>query len=448
MRRFISFPLLSAIFLTLTSAQDKQTLIAPTPPMGWNSWDSYGLTVTESEFKKNVEWLAANLKSHGWQYAVVDEGWYLENPEAKPGEFRFVLDKEGRYLPAAVRFPSAANNAGFKLLADRVHALGLKFGIHIIRGIPKEAVAKNLPIADSSFHALDAADQSDTCPWNKDNYGVKASAAGQAYYDSIARLYAGWGVDFLKVDCIAAHPYKGDEIRMVSEALRKTERPIVLSLSPGPAPLDKAAELAKYAQMWRISNDFWDHWGPRNQNDWSQSLSGQFLVAADWAQFVQPGHWPDADMLPLGYLGPRAGEGNARQTNFTHDEQRTLLTLWSISRSPLIMGGNLTQMDSWTTSLLTDDEVIAVDQHSRGERAVLYESDKAVWVARDDRSRVAYVALFNVTDKPQTIEYPLQTLGMGASLHIRDLWARKDRASTDMLKATLQPHASVLYKAW
>jgi hypothetical protein len=200
--------------------------------------------------------------------------------------------------------------------------------------------------------------------------------------------------------------------------------------------------------MWRISDDFWDHWGPRKQNDWSQGLAGQFLTALKWAQYVQRGHWPDADMLPIGYLGPRPGEGTARETNLTHDEQRTLLTLWSIFRSPLIMGGNLTRMDPWTTSLLTNDEVIAVDQHAHGSGALVNTAVKAIWVSHDDRSRAVYLALFNVADERQTIVYPLQPLGLGASVHLRDLWEHKDLPATDLLRVTLQPHASALYKAW
>jgi alpha-galactosidase len=177
------------------------TRLAVTPPMGWNSWDSYGTTITEAEYKANAEWMAGHLKPYGWQYAVVDEGWYIQNPESggKPA-WQFSLDAEGRFLPAPNRFPSAANNAGFKPLADYMHSLGLKFGFHIIRGIPREAVAKNLPIAGSSYHAADAADQSDTCFWNPDTYGLKNNPAAQAYYDSLARLYAGWGLDFIKVD--------------------------------------------------------------------------------------------------------------------------------------------------------------------------------------------------------------------------------------------------------
>jgi hypothetical protein len=417
-----------------------------TPPMGWNSWDSYGLTVNEAEFKANAAWMAQHLKRYGWQYAVVDEGWYLTNPEAKPGAFQFTMSGDGRYLPAVNRFPSSADQAGFKPLADSVHALGLKFGIHIIRGIPKEAVAKDLKISDSQFRAAEAADKSDTCPWNADNYGVRYTPAGQAYYDSIAKLYAGWGVDLVKIDCIAADPYKGDEIHMFSDALRRSGRPIVLSLSPGPAPLEKAAELREYANMWRISGDVWDHWKQWPKQNWSQGLLGQFTLAAKWAQYSGGGHWPDADMLPLGHLGPRPGNGKDRESDFTPAEQRTLLTLWAIFRSPLIMGGNLTRMDAKTTALLTNNEVIAVNQQSSNGRAVVNDGKHAVWVAKGNAAGEIYVALFNLSDQAQTISYPLQSLGLSTSGAVRDLWEHKDLGKQDLLKVALKPHASAIYK--
>ena len=176
--------------------------LAPTPPMGWNSWDSYGRTITEAQFKANANWMAQHLKRFGWQYVVIDEGWYVLNPESDPKDYQLLLNDSGEFLPVLVRFPSAGNNAGFKPLANHVHSLGLKFGIHMIRGIPREAVARNLPIAGSAYHAQDAADTSDACPWNAYNWGVKSSDAGQAYYDSVMKLYAGWNVDFIKVDCI------------------------------------------------------------------------------------------------------------------------------------------------------------------------------------------------------------------------------------------------------
>jgi hypothetical protein len=421
-------------------------LIAPTPPMGWNSWDSYGLTITQEEFLANANYIATNLRVHGWQYAVVDEGWYLQNPDAKPGQFRFTMDAYGRYAPATNRFPMVANDDGFASLAQNLHARHLLFGIHVIRGIPREAVAKNLPIAGSKFRAADAANKTDTCAWNTDNYGVAANPAGQAYYESLAALYASWGVDLVKIDCISS-PYKGDEIRMFSDALRKTTRPIVLSLSPGPTPIDEIAELRKYSQMWRISGDVWDHWQQWPKQEWSQGLLAQFGLTAKWAPLVEPGHWPDADMLPLGYLGPRPGQGKARQSAFTTDEARTLMTLWCIFRSPLMMGGNLLHMDEGTRALLTNDEVLAVDQHSNGGRQILNDGNKIIWAARGDKAGLVYLAVFNAGDTAQTIEYPLQSLGLSSvSFAIRDLWEHKDLGAADRIHVSLQPHASTMYR--
>ena len=313
--------------------------LAATPPMGWNSWDGYGTTVTEAEVKANAQWLAEHLKSYGWQYVTVDMEWFVANPTAEGNSknFQYSLDKFGRYTPAVNRFPSAANGAGFKPLADYVHSLGLKFGIHILRGIPKQAVANKIPIADSKFSAVDGADSSDTCPWNFDNFGTDSSKpAAQAYYDSIAKLYAEWGVDLIKVDCISSRPYKGDDIRMIRQALDKAGRPIVLSLSPGPAPLEMTDEMRKYAQMWRISDDIWDIW--HSTVPYPQGLGDQFANVAKWVGKSQPGHWPDADMLPLGYLEPAPGWGKARETRLTHDEQRTFMTLWVMFPSPLMVG--------------------------------------------------------------------------------------------------------------
>jgi len=425
--------------------------LAETPPMGWNSWDSYALGINEQEFKANADWMAQHLKRLGWQYVVVDEGWFLQNPESggKPS-WEYTLDSASRYVPASNRFPSAANNAGFKPLADYVHSLGLKFGLHIVRGISREAVAKNTPIADSPYHAAEAADQSDACPWNSDNFGVKDNAAGQAYYDSVVRLYAGWGLDFIKVDCISSRPYKESEIRMISTALKKAGRPIALSLSPGPTSLANAASVRQFAQMWRISDDFWDHWTTAADpaESWAQTLYGQFATAAGWATHIEPGHWPDADMLPIGYIGPHPGLGSARQTRFTHDEQRTLLTLWSMIRSPLMMGGNLTKMDEWTTALLTNPEVIGVDQHSSANRPLIVTNSTVIWSARPGEGKGYYLAVFNRGEKPQATELAWNEVGLvaGKAYAVRDLWEQKDLGAQSSLKLTLQPHACALYR--
>src|SRR5215467_2546590 len=249
------------IFMNKPAVPEQASILAATPPMGWNSWDAYGETVSEADIRANAKWMAEHLKKFGWEYVVVDSGWYVTNHSAgtNAASAEFSLDEFGRYTPAVNTIPSAARYAGFKPLADFVHSLGLKFGLHILRGIPKEAVRRNLLIAGTKFHAADAADMNDTCPWNPFNFGLDASKpAAQAYYDSLARQFAGWGVDFVKVDCIADHPYQGDEIRMISQARYKSKRPMVLSLSPGPTALSKADEVSKYAQMWRISDDVWD----------------------------------------------------------------------------------------------------------------------------------------------------------------------------------------------
>ena len=424
------------------------TPLAPTPPMGWNSWDSYGTTITEPDFKANAQWFAEHLKSFGWQYVVVDMEWFVTNPtpEGNNKNSQFSLDDHGRYIPAIHRFPSSKDNAGFKPIADYVHSLGLKFGIHILRGIPKQAVEKNLPIEGSQDHAADAADTTDTCPWNPDNYGLNtANPAAQAYYDSIARLYASWEVDFIKVDCISSRPYKGDEIRMLSTALGKTGRPIVLSLSPGAAPLEKLDEMRKYANLWRISDDVWDLW--HSTVDYPQGLGDQFPRIAKWAGQAQPGGWPDADMLPVGYLGPAPGWGKARETRLTHDEQRTLLTLWSIFRSPLMIGANLAKSDAWTASLLTNPEVIAVDQHSKENRPVISTASTVVWTARPESGNDRYIAIFNLEDHEQKLGYAWKDLELlEAKYKLRNLWDHKDLGIASSLSATLAPHGCVLYR--
>lgn len=449
---FATFLLVASMtFVSQSASPEKTQELAATPPMGWNNWDAYAETVSESDIRANAKWMADHLKKFGWQYVVVDSGWYVTNHSAgtNAANAEFNLDAFGRYIPAVNTFPSAAKDAGFKPLADFVHSLGLKFGIHILRGIPKEAVRKNLPIAGSSFHsfhAADAANVSDTCPWNPFNYGLNASTAAQAYYDSIAQLYSSWGVDFLKVDCISDHPYKGDEIKLISEAVRKTGRPIVLSLSPGPTALDKAEEVSKYAQMWRISDDVWDLW--HSDTEFPSGIQNQFARAAKWAPFSGPGHWPDADMLPIGRLEPSAGWGRPRPTRLTHDEQRTQLTLWSIFRSPLIIGANLTLCDEWTESLLTNPEVIAVDQHSTGNHAVLTTDKAAVWLAHPAGEEGYYLAIFNLDATTQELSYSWKGLELPARKYgLRDLWEHTDLGPFESLTVTLPPHASVLYKA-
>jgi alpha-galactosidase len=430
-----------------TSPPPVESGLAATPPMGWNSWDGYGTTINEAQVKANAQWMSDHLKAFGWQYVVVDMEWFVANPAAQGGSrtLQYSLDKNGRYTPAVNRFPSAANDAGFKPLADYIHSLGLRFGIHILRGIPKQAVVNKIPIADSPYSAADGADSSDTCPWNFDNFGTNSQPAAQAYYDSIAKLYAGWGVDLIKVDCISSHPYKGDDIRMIRQALDKTGRPIVLSLSPGPAPVEKLDEMRKYAQMWRISDDIWDIW--HNDGDYPKGLGDQFGYVARWAGRSQPGHWPDADMLPLGHLGPAPGWGEPRDTRLSHDQQRMLMTLWVMFRSPLMIGGELPAADPWTLSLLTNPEVLAVDQHSSGNHLVISTGNTVVWLAQAESEDASYLAIFNLSESNAALRYEWKDLGLnGRAYKLRDLWERKELGPAAAMTVTLPPHGGALYR--
>jgi hypothetical protein len=425
--------------------------LAARPPMGWNSWDAYGLTITEPQFRADVDVMAQKLKPFGWEYAVIDEGWFLKNPldRPTPEKLQYELDANGRYIPVPARFPSAlaaGENTGFAALGAYVHSLGLKFGIHIVRGIPRESVTRNLPVADSSFTAQDVADTSDACPWDPTNWGVKDTPAGQAWYDSLLTQYAAWGIDYLKVDCIADRPYKVTEIRMIDKAIAKTGRPIVLSLSPGPTALEHAQEVGTLAQMWRISDDFWDMWinpGPRT---FPQSLKEQFAKLAAWQPYARPGNWPDADMLPLGYLGPEPGDGKARETRLTHDEQRTLLTLWSLARSPLVLGANLTRLDDWTLQLVTNREVLAVDQDGHGQKQALREGDLVAWTSAGS-GKVKYLALFNLGDGALPVEKTYASLGLGTQAYrSRELWTNAQTGKATKVNVTLPAHGCVLLK--
>jgi alpha-galactosidase len=442
--------LIAIVFLANISPHplSEASELARTPPMGWNSWDSFGRSITEATVRQTAEKVSKELKRFGWEYVVIDEGWYISNPqEQDANKFRFVMTEDGRLLPDPSRFPSSINDSGFKPLSDYIHSLGLKFGIHILRGIPKEAVRRNLAIANSELHARDAADESDTCPWCTYNFGLKENAAGQAYYDSILSLYASWGVDFIKVDCIADHPYKPGEIRMISRAIRKTGRSIVFSLSPGPTALEHANEVAKYAEMWRTCNDIWDHWGVIKGLEWSQGLLAQFQTAAAWAPYIARGRWPDSDMLPIGRLGPNPGLGKARDTLLTHDEQQTMMTLWSMARSPLIMGGNLLELDDWTRSLLTNEEVIAVNQRSKDNRQALKDGELIVWTARPPSGKGYYIAVFNTGDSEFSVDRSWKDLGVEENAYrIRDLWGKKNLNRASRLKAKLPPHASIMWK--
>ncbi len=412
-------------------------LLAPTPPMGWNSWNSFATTITEAQAIETATIMAEKLLPSGYDIFTVDIQWY------EPGATSYTyatkptpaMDGYGRLLPAPNRFPSSAGGKGFRPLADRAHALGLRFGIHLMRGIPRLAVERNLPVFGTKYRARDIADTASICTWNPDMYGVDMRKPGaQAYYDSVFALYASWGVDLVKMDDMS-RPYDAHapEIEAAHAAIVATKRPIILSLSPGETPVSRADHVRRYAQMWRISDDFWDEW---------PLLEAQFTRLENWNAHRVPGGWPDADMLPLGRLAL-----GARDTKFTPDEQRTLMTLWSIARSPLIMGGDLRHLDRPTLDLLTNPEVIAVNQASYANQPHFVEDGIRVWSARVPGSQDRYLALFNTDKTERSVQLRLDMIALNGPVGVRDLWARRDlERASGTLVTRVPSHGAALYR--
>jgi hypothetical protein len=436
--------LLFAIALSVTvQAQVKDFhKWAATPPMGWNSWDCFGPTVVESEVKANADYMAKNMKQFGWNYIVVDIRWYVGNDKAhgyNEKDPMYSIDEYGRFQPAENRFPSAANGKGFKPLADYLHSKGLKFGIHIMRGIPVEAVKRNLPIKGSSATAKDIYSEKDQCKWLKDMYTIVPGKAGaQEYYNSIFELYASWGLDFVKVDDLSSPIYFTEEVEMIRKAIERTGRKIVLSTSPGETPIDHASHVQANANMWRTVGDFWDNW---------KQLEEHFEVFDRWNKWRAPGAWPDGDMLPLGRIGIRAERGNPRMAAFTKDEQYTLMSLWCIFRSPLMFGGNLPDNDAFTLSLLTNKRVLEVLNKSSNNRPLFNDASKAAWAADGTDKKTKYLAVFNKEKQAGKVEVDLQQLGITGKFQLIDLWTGKTTTeSTTSFAPSINSHGAGLYK--
>ena len=433
-------------------AETKFTLVtgnqaAMTPPMGWNSYDAFGDSVTEAETLANARYMKEHLLAHGWNYVVVDFRWYDSattyddrNLTRERNGAKLFADEFGRMLPATNRFPSAIGGKGFKPLADEIHAMGLKFGFHMMRGIPRQAVKVKTPIERSEFTAADAANPKSICGWCPDMFGVVTNAAGQAWYDSMFRLYAAWGLDYIKVDDLSV-PYNAGEIEMIRRAIDKCGRPIVFSTSPGETDFRYAEHIRTNANLWRISGDFWDEW---------KKLNHQFDLVARWQHTGRPGHWPDADMIPFGHLSIRCWTNSKEhQTRFTHDEQRTLMSLWALAPSPLMLGMNLPDNDTWTLSLLTNDEVIAVNQDLLGKparRVSAAGQSPEVWVKELAGGSLA-VGFFNRTEQPVKANFSWRELGFVTSPRIRDLWKHKDLGEQKSFTSQLPPHSCVLVQA-
>lgn len=408
--------------------------------MGWNSWDCYGAAVTEDIVRKNADFMAKHLKKYGWEYITVDIQWY--EPNVKTHEYtpfaKLCIDEYSRVIPAENRFPSSAGGKGFAPLAEYVHSLGLKFGIHIMRGIPRQAVYERTKIKGTDKTAADIAKTDSICAWNTDMYGVDPAKPGaKEYYDSIFELYASWGVDFVKCDDIARElPKEESELIMLSDSLKNCGRDMVLSLSPGPALLEKAELYKQVSNMWRITDDFWDNW---------QLLYNMFERCEKWAPHNGAGHWADADMLPIGYI--KQDYSPDITTQFTKDEQVTMLTLWSIFRSPLIIGGEMTKFDDFTMSLLTNEGILKMHRNARHSHQVwrreMNGSEIVLWTAADAEGG-QYAALFNIGENAADISVPLTELEIYEAKDITELWSN-EAFHADNISADLAPHSARAY---
>lgn len=418
-------------------------MVAKKPPMGWNSWDCYGAAVNEEQVRANAEYMAKYMKDYGWEYVVVDIEWFQPTAGSHMYEpfSELCMDEYGRLLPAQNRFPSSKGGRGFAPLAEYVHSLGLKFGIHIMRGMPRMAAHRDLPIYQSKYSAKEVADPNSICCWNPDMYGLKCELMEEGardYYKSIFALYADWGVDFVKVDDIAReYPHCKREIELISESIRGCGRDMVLSLSPGPAPLEQAQHLKTYANMWRITDDFWDDW---------RLLLAMFERGEKWCTHAGPGHWPDADMLPVGALRQCTNPND--WTRFTQDELITMMSLWCMMRSPLIVGGDLPKNDEFTLKLLTNAEVLEILNATHCAHQ-LYRSDEEIaWVTTRIDGQGAYVALFNISSKKRNISLNLSEYDLERYTDATELWSGKKAKLKGVVRAIVPVHGAVIFRLY
>lgn len=422
--------------------------LALKPPMGWNSWDCFGFSVTEEEVKASANYMAKNLKKLGYEYIVVDMLWYGDKAASDFENFvhesttrpNFSIDRNGRLLPDAVKFPSSKNGNGFKPLADYVHSLGLKFGVHMMRGIPWQAVDKNLLINGTAIGAKSIGLPNNGCEWYDGIYGVDMTKPGaQEYYNSVYALLAEWGVDFVKADDLT----NTAELEAISKAIRLTGRDIVLSVVPtDDIPLDV---LKENVHMARTGVDFWDVW---------EMLKKGYPVAAAAVKKSSPGYWPDLDMLPIGKLGLKISYKGpeARISRFNKNELHTLLTLWYISRMPLMIGGYLPQTDPLTKKLLANEEALQVNRNSTNNRQIKFKNAYIIWAADVPQSNDKYVAFFNQWESVQPIRPKItwQQLGLpGKTYRVRDLWANKELGEfKDAFSNPVSAHGAGLFKVY
>ncbi|MBO5621728.1 MAG: alpha-galactosidase, partial [Butyrivibrio sp.] len=228
-----------------------------------------------------------------------------------------------------------------------------------------------------------------------------------------------------------------DEIKLIRNAIDKCGRDMVLSLSPGPASIKDKKFLLENANMWRMTDDFWDDW---------KLLYNMFDRAKDWEGVGCKDHWPDCDMLPLGRLSILEKEGGGRWTALSEDEQKIMMTLWCIFRSPLIFGGDLRENDEFTNSLLTNERLLDMHKKGRKPRQIYRKNDLVIWKSRSKDGRI-FLAIFNIGEKTISHKIKFSDLGLpGTEAGAVDIWSGSKGIVKDKESVEMKPHSVECYE--
>ncbi len=434
------------------------------PPMGWNSFDSYSCHLYEEVALKELDVFIKTYSPYGYEYYVIDNGWFAEHERIIAEGYRLPLrqhaiasdvriNKYGIVQPSKEGFPN-----GFKPLTDKLHAKGLKFGLHIMRGIPRKAVQQNTPIQGTPYRAKDIADVNDTCNWCNYMYGVDMNKPGaQQYYNNLIKQFADWGVDFIKVDDVI---HKPREIEAYRKAIDNCSRPITLSLSPGrAADEDLVEDIYSQANMFRIVADVWDH---------PKSFKYHLDRYKIFGKYSRSGMWADLDMIPFGELcllrrkvnfeesrkrglsvkETRFAGVNYHWCHFNKDQKAFFLALRSIGCSPLMIGGSMISMDDESRDMLLDPEFIACNQNSVPGKVIHEDGPLTVLATQKKGTKgKGWIAILNTGPKSKTLTLTPKLLGHEKTLECQLIWENEGYSITEKgHKLTVPTYGGIFLK--
>ena len=412
--------------LTLVSG----TMLRPTPPLGWNSYDSFGASIKESEVVRQAQAMKTTLQPFGWNTVVVDYRWYDPEDSAR---------QQRPLLPSSSKYPVGDGNDGLQIARRSGARAGPELRhSHHARHSAHRRDARIRRSRAPRFTPRTRRTPAIRAPGISHMWGVNGdTAAGQAWYDALFAQYAQWGIDFVKIDDMLNNTHQASITRRKqtrsAASVNKTGRAIVRQLLARRRRSDLAAELRRQSERERRHVARGRRFlGLQRASPTCRACSRQRGPGRRRAGLA-PGHWPDADMLPLGYLGPRCEWHASGETTFTHNDQVTIMSLWSILPSPLIFGGNVQSLTTdattgpWTVALLTNEEVLAVNQDALGTHAkrIVQQGTTEVW-ARDLSGGRKAVALFNRGTQDATVAVTFAQLGISGTPAVRDLWNRAD----------------------